>query len=63
MIIKVIGETCKWKDANQKLQVDLMNMIKDIHENGERAITSEEKESSTKVESYKDVTLKDGKRP
>ncbi len=39
-----------------------MNMIKDVHGTGVKAITSNEKEATTMVESWMDVTMKDGKR-
>jgi len=37
-------------------------MLKEIHESGVRAITSNEKEATTMVESWMDVTMNDGKR-
>jgi hypothetical protein len=39
-----------------------MNMIKDVHGTGVNAITANEKEATTMVESWMDVTMKDGKR-
>ena len=60
--VEATGETRKGKDANRKFQVDFMSMIKDVHGSGVRAITSDEKEATTMVESWMDVTMKDGKR-
>jgi hypothetical protein len=56
------GETRKGKEANRKFQQDFMGMIKDVHGSGIKSITSDEKNATTMVESWMDVTMKDGKR-
>jgi ketosteroid isomerase-like protein len=61
-MVEATGETRKGKDANRKFQVEFMGMIKEVHGSGVRAFTSNEKEATTMVESWMDVTLKDGKR-
>ena len=50
------------KDANRKFEIEFMNMIEDVHGSGVKAITSNEKEATTMVESWMDITMKDGKR-
>jgi ketosteroid isomerase-like protein len=62
VMVEATGETRKGKDANGKFQAEFMGMIKDVHGTGVRAITSDEKEATTMVESWMDVTMKDGKR-
>ena len=62
VMVEASGETRKGKEANRKFEVDFMNMIKDFHGTGVNAITSNEKEATTMVESWMDVTMKDGKR-
>ena len=62
VMVEATGESRKGKDANRKFQVDFMGMIKDVHGTGVKAITSNEKEATTMVESWMDVTMKDGKR-
>ena len=62
VVVEATGETRKGKAANLKFQEDFMGMIKDVHGSGINAITSNEKEATTMVESWMDVTMKDGKR-
>ncbi len=62
VMVEASGETRKGKEANRKFQKDFMEGIKESHGAGVRAITSNEKEATTMVESWMDVTMKDGKR-
>jgi SnoaL-like polyketide cyclase. len=62
VMVEATGETRKGKAANLKFQEDFMGMIKDVHGSGINAITSNEKEATTMVESWMDITMKDGKR-
>jgi ketosteroid isomerase-like protein len=62
VMVEATGEARKGKDANRKFQQEFMGMIKDVHSTGVRAITSDEKAGTTMVESWMDVTMKDGKR-
>jgi ketosteroid isomerase-like protein len=62
VMVEASGETRKGKVANLKFQEDFMGMIKDVHGSGIRAITADEKKAITMVESWMDVTMKDGKR-
>lgn len=62
VMIEATGESRKGKEANRKFELDFMGTIKDMHGTGVRAITSNEKEGTTMVESWMDVTMKDGKR-
>ena len=61
-MVEATGETRKGKEANRKFQKEFMEMVKAIHGSGVRAITSDEKDGTTMVESWMDVTMKDGKR-
>ena len=62
VMVEATGESRNGKEANRKFQVDFMGMLKEIHGSGVRAITSNEKEATTMVESWMDVTMNDGKR-
>jgi ketosteroid isomerase-like protein len=62
VMVEATGESRKGKDANRKFQQEFMNMIKEFHGTGVRAIASDEKQATTMVESWMDVTMKDGKR-
>jgi ketosteroid isomerase-like protein len=62
VMVEATGEERKGKDANRKFEVEFMGMIKEVHGSGVTAITSNEKEATTMVESWMDVTMKDGKR-
>lgn len=61
-VVEANGETRKGKDKNLKFQEEFMGMIKEIHGMGVKAITSNEKEATTMVESWMDVTYQNGKR-
>lgn len=60
--VEATGETRKGKEANRKFQTDFLGMIKEVNGAGVRAIASDEKDGTTIVESWMDVTYKDGKR-
>jgi ketosteroid isomerase-like protein len=62
VMVEATGEVRKGKDANRKFQVEFMNGVKEIHGSGVKAITSNEKDATTMVESWMDITMKDGKR-
>jgi hypothetical protein len=61
-MVEATGETRKGKDLNRKFELEFMNGIRDIHGSGVRSITSNEKDGTSMVESWMDVTFKDGKR-
>ena len=62
VMVEASGETRNGKDVNRKFEVEFMSMIKEVHGAGARAITSNEKEATTMVESWMDATYKDGSR-
>ena len=62
VMVEATGEARKGKDVNRKFQLDYMGMIKELHGSGVKSITSDEKDATTMVESWMDVTMKDGKR-
>jgi hypothetical protein len=61
-MVEATGESRKGKDVNRKFEIEFMGMIKEFHGFGVRSIASNEKEAVTMVESWMDVTMKDGKR-
>jgi ketosteroid isomerase-like protein len=62
VMVEANGETRKGKEANRKFQSDFLLTIKEIHGTGVLAITSDEKAGTTMVESWMDVTNKEGQR-
>jgi ketosteroid isomerase-like protein len=62
IMIESTGEIRKGKDANRKFQADFMGTVKEFHGAGIKSLTSNEKEGVTMVESWMDLTFKDGKR-
>jgi hypothetical protein len=56
------GEKREGKEANREFQKSFLNSIKDVHGTGVNALASDEKAGVTMVESWMDVTMKDGKR-
>jgi ketosteroid isomerase-like protein len=62
VMVEATGETRKGKDTNRKFQIEFLGTIKESHGGGVRVITSNEKEATTMVESWMDVTMKDGTR-
>ncbi len=62
LMIEADGKTRKGKEANRKFQNEFMNSVKQIHGSGVSSITSDEKNGITTVESWMDITTRDGKR-
>jgi len=62
VMVEATGEARKGKDVNRKFEIEFMGMIKEMHGGGVKAITSNEKDAITMVESWMDVTMKDGSR-
>ena len=62
VMVEATGEERKGKDVNRKFEIEFLGMIKEMHGGGVRSITSNEKEATTMVESWMDITMKDGKR-
>ena len=62
VMVEATGEERKGKDVNRKFEIEFLGMIKEMHGGGVRSIASNEKEATTMVESWMDITMKDGKR-
>lgn len=62
VMVEATGETRKGKDLNRKFETDFLGSLKEFHAMGVTAITSNEKEATTMVESWLDATYKDGNR-
>ena len=62
VMVEATGEVRKGKDANRKFQTDFLGMMKELHGSAVTAITSDEKAGVTMVESWMDLTFKDGNR-
>ena len=62
LMVEADGKTRKGKEANRKFQSEFLNSVKQVHGSGVNTITSDEKNGITVVESWMDVTTKDGKR-
>ena len=61
-VVEATGESRKGKDLNRKFQEEFMSMVKEVHSTGAKSIASDEKKAITMVESWMDVTYKDGRR-
>ncbi|MEO1053497.1 MAG: SnoaL-like domain-containing protein [Bacteroidota bacterium] len=61
-MIEGTGESCKGKDANRAREQEFMGSIQEMHGGGAGAICSNEEDGVTSVESWMDVTFKDGNR-
>jgi ketosteroid isomerase-like protein len=61
-VIEARGDSRKGKDVNRKFQIEFLNSVQEFHAFGVTGLTSDEKAGITMVESWMDMTLKDGKR-
>jgi len=62
VMVEATGEARKGKDSNREFQKQFMTTIKEMHGMGINALTSNEKEGITMVESWIDATMADGNR-
>lgn len=62
VMVEATGEERRGKEANRKFQNDFMEMIKEVHGSGVKAVTANDSDDITMVESWMDVTMKDGQR-
>jgi len=62
VMIEATGSVRKGKDKNREFEKQFFSMIKELHGGGPVAITSDEENGITMVETWIDVTFKDGNR-
>lgn len=62
VMIEATGEARNGKDTNREFEKNFMGSIKETHGFGVNSITSNEIDGVTMVESWMDVTFKDGPR-
>jgi len=62
VMVEATGEERKGKEANRKFQNEFLGMIKEVNGSGVSSITENDKDNVTMVESWMDVTFKDGRR-
>lgn len=62
VMVEASGEVRKGKEANRKFQNEFLGMIKEVHGSGLRSVASNDRDDVTMVESWMDVTMKDGNR-
>ena len=62
VMVEANGEARKGKEVNRKFETEFLGSVKEFHGSGVNSITSNEKDGVTAVESWMDVTFKDGKR-
>jgi ketosteroid isomerase-like protein len=62
VMVEATGEERKGKEANRKFQNDFLAGIKEVHGSGVKNVTANDKDDITMVESWMDVTMKDGQR-
>lgn len=56
------GEVRKGKDTNRQFEINWLAGVQEMHDGGVLSITSDEENGVTAVESWIDVTFKDGNR-
>lgn len=61
-MIEATGERRQGKDANRKFEQEWFSNVQEVHGGGTNAITSDEEAGVTMVESWMDITFKDGNR-
>jgi len=62
VMVEATGEVRKGKAANREFSKQWMSGLKEVHGGGTNAITSNEEDKTTAVESWMEVTFKDGNR-
>ncbi len=62
LMVEADGKSRKGKEANRRFQNEFLNSVKQIHGAGVSTITSDEKNGVTVVESWMDLTNKEGNR-
>jgi len=62
VMIEATGEERKGKDTNREFEKNWMAGIKEMHDGGVNAITSNEADGVTMVEAWTDVTMQNGQR-
>ena len=62
VMIEATGETRNGKNANREYEQQWMNNVQEMHGGGVNSITANEESEVTMVESWMDVSFKDGNR-
>ena len=62
VMIEANGDARKGKDENRKYEEQFFSTIKEYHDGGVYAMTSDENGGVTMVETWMDITFNDGKR-
>jgi len=62
VMIEATGEVREGKETNRKFEEEWLNNLQEMHDGGSLHITSNEEDAITMVESWIDVTFKDGSR-
>lgn len=62
VMVEATGDKREGKDANREFEKNWMAGVQEMHGGGVNAITSNEDQGITMVESWMDLTFKDGNR-
>ena len=62
VMIEADGNTREGKDANREYEKQFLGNVQEVHDGGVHAVTSDEENGITMVESWMEVTFKDGNR-
>ena len=62
VMIEASGEVREGKNKNREFEIQFLDSVREIHGGGVHAITSDEDTAKTMVESWMDITFKDGNR-
>jgi len=62
VMVEADGQKREGKDANREYELKFIDSVQEIHASGVESITANEEEGVTMVESWMDLTFKDGNR-
>ena len=62
VMVEANGDARKGKEVSRKYETEFLGKVKEFHGSGVKALTSNEKDGVTMVESWMDLTFKDGNR-
>lgn len=62
VMVEANGEAREGKAANREFEINWLESVKEMHDGGVGSITANEETGHTTVESWMDITFKDGNR-
>ena len=62
VMVEATGEVREGKDKNREFELNWLSSVQEVHGGGVTSITSNEETGQTAVETWMDITYKDGNR-